>query len=68
MSRGLRKMCEERWMIWVGCGEDAKRVPVVPCDSAAIDRGAEAAEHVFSVHGDWKQIAEAVLEAAGETP
>lgn len=41
-----------------------QRVPVVPCDDAAIERAMRA----IPMAGDRRAIAEAVLRAAGETP
>ena len=45
----------------LGIGEE---VPVVPCNDAAIERAMRA----IPMAGDRRDIAEAVLRAAGETP
>ena len=67
---------EGRWTIWKAglkckaiAGPNCDGVPVVPCDDAAIERAERAVMALpeWDV-GDPRQVAEAVLRAAGETP
>jgi hypothetical protein len=43
-------------------------VPVVPCDDAAIERGVAKLRTLVPFDQDHRELAEAVLRAAGETP
>lgn len=47
-----------------------QRVPVVPCDDAAIERGAAGADALLATKPGASsiEIAEAVVRAAGEAP
>jgi hypothetical protein len=47
------------------CGGDVEQIPMVPCDDAAVRRGAKAVEELLEGAASWVEIAEAVLRAAG---
>lgn len=66
----LEGLPEGKWPMvqrgpWI---QDREQVPVVPCDDAAIERGARALARGYGredMWGEYATLAEAVLRAAG---